>query len=468
MSDSEQRLRRYRSRAKRLLDEPDALRDLLARAQTKFGSAIAGSAGLRALGDELRLMVALLRAWLAGEYRGISRPSVLSIAAALLYFVVPLDGIPDFLLGLGYLDDIAVLSFVIRQLRVELDEFRLWQTQQGDAGEPAPEADPPRLLATPEHRGSDQRCPLWVLTVVLMLALCTGGCSLKFAYNNADRLIRWGLNDFIEITDEQSSYLDAELDRLLYWHRTTQLPLYANYIERLNARVAAAAGQPPETLLPAIEEFGEVAERWGKAIELEAQRVVLQMLLSMTEAQIEALPERMRDANEEFAESELDRSLKENRERWSEEYAKFFKRLTGRLNAEQRATLDRYAERYEPQYVLWMGYRERWQSDLLEVLRKLRSSELSAAEAEARLMQMNDNRASYYGEFGPAFERNEALAQEAAAAVLVALTERQRAKLNKRVDEVTTILRELVAEAPVAGPAPLDADGCLVATPGCP
>jgi hypothetical protein len=81
---------------------------------------------------------------------------------------------------------------------------------------------------------------------------------------------------------------------------------------------------------------------------------------------------------------------------------------------------------------------------------------------------MSESRADYYGDFGPAFERNEALAQEAAAAVLVSLTERQRTKLNKRVDEVATALRELVAEAPVAGPAPLRAEDCLVATPGCP
>ncbi|MEM1432670.1 MAG: DUF6279 family lipoprotein [Pseudomonadota bacterium] len=465
MSGARQRLARYRSRAQRLLDEPDALRDLLNRAQTKFGGAIDSSSGLRAIGDDLRLMVTLLRAWVAGEYRGISRPSVLSLAAALLYFVVPLDGIPDFLLGLGYVDDIAVLSFVIRQLRVELDAFRVWQA---GATSTAPTSPEPQALPPPDSTAADRRCPPWVVGLALLLVLCSGGCSLKFAYNNADRLIRWGLDDFIEINGEQRSYLDGELDRLLYWHRTTQLPLYANYIERLNARVAAAAGQPPEVLLPAIEEFGEVAERWGKTIELEAQRVVLQMLLSLTEAQIEALPDRMRDANEEFAESELDRNLEESRKRWSEDYAKFFKRLTGRLTAEQRATLDRYAADYEPQYVLWMGYRERWQTDLLDILRKLRSSELSAAEAEARIIGMNDNRASYYGEFGPAFERNEALAQEAAAAVLVALTERQRAKLNKRVNEVTTILRELVEEAPLAGPAALQAEGCLVATPGCP
>ena len=35
-----------------------------------------------------------------------------SIASALLYFILPIDAIPDFILGFGLMDDIGVILFI--------------------------------------------------------------------------------------------------------------------------------------------------------------------------------------------------------------------------------------------------------------------------------------------------------------------------------------------------------------------
>lgn len=40
-----------------------------------------------------------------------------TLIAALAYFVVPLDMVPDFLLGLGFADDVTVLAAAIRAVR---------------------------------------------------------------------------------------------------------------------------------------------------------------------------------------------------------------------------------------------------------------------------------------------------------------------------------------------------------------
>jgi len=47
------------------------------------------------------------------------------ILGALLYFVLPTDATPDFLPGIGYLDDTVVLGLVIRRLSSEIDKYRL-------------------------------------------------------------------------------------------------------------------------------------------------------------------------------------------------------------------------------------------------------------------------------------------------------------------------------------------------------
>lgn len=47
------------------------------------------------------------------------------ILGALLYFVLPTDVTPDFIPGIGYLDDTIVLGIVIRRLSTEIDNYRL-------------------------------------------------------------------------------------------------------------------------------------------------------------------------------------------------------------------------------------------------------------------------------------------------------------------------------------------------------
>jgi uncharacterized membrane protein YkvA (DUF1232 family) len=46
------------------------------------------------------------------------------ILAALLYFVIPFDATPDFVPFIGYVDDAAVLGFVIRRLSREIDRYK--------------------------------------------------------------------------------------------------------------------------------------------------------------------------------------------------------------------------------------------------------------------------------------------------------------------------------------------------------
>ncbi|GAB3394117.1 YkvA family protein [Azotobacter armeniacus] len=80
--------------------------------------------------EDLRLLQSLCLAWWRGEYRQVSQQALLSAIAGLLYFLSPLDAIPDWLLGLGFLDDIAVLAWVMRSWHGELEAFRAWLAAQ--------------------------------------------------------------------------------------------------------------------------------------------------------------------------------------------------------------------------------------------------------------------------------------------------------------------------------------------------
>jgi len=117
---------RYQFLAKRFL-KAGRLPTLLlsvARKREKLGN------GFAELADHLKLLQALCLAWWRGEYRAIDSRALLAVVAALLYFVTPLDAIPDWLVGVGLVDDLAGLAWVLRTWQVELAAFQQWRADQ--------------------------------------------------------------------------------------------------------------------------------------------------------------------------------------------------------------------------------------------------------------------------------------------------------------------------------------------------
>src|ERR1043166_10000681 len=76
----------------------------------------------------LQTMLRLVRAHHCGEYDQVGHDSLLWIVAALNYLVDPFDLIPDKTPFLGFIDDAAVVEFVVNRTRQALDDFMTWET----------------------------------------------------------------------------------------------------------------------------------------------------------------------------------------------------------------------------------------------------------------------------------------------------------------------------------------------------
>jgi uncharacterized membrane protein YkvA (DUF1232 family) len=123
---------RLMTRALELLKDPDKLRALVQSAGTKAEGARASDA-LKEIWETLMAFLRLLRAYVRGDYRNVPFKSLLLIIASVLYFVVPVDVIPDFVFGLGFLDDAAVLAWVFSVVREVVDDFTAWEALQPGA-----------------------------------------------------------------------------------------------------------------------------------------------------------------------------------------------------------------------------------------------------------------------------------------------------------------------------------------------
>ncbi len=120
-----------KARAAGYAKDAGKLNDLLDRASRKADSAKQRLTGVR---DSLQACLRLLRAYAGGRYRAIPWASLVSIIAAVIYFVMPLDFIPDFLLAIGLIDDAALLGWVLSSFKTDIDKFIEWELNNPSAG----------------------------------------------------------------------------------------------------------------------------------------------------------------------------------------------------------------------------------------------------------------------------------------------------------------------------------------------
>lgn len=286
--------------------------------------------------------------------------------------------------------------------------------------------------------------------IVCLLAFASG-CSVKMMYNNADRFARWAVNDYIQMDDAQEAYFSAEVDAIHYWHRTSELPLYADYLDSLPAAFDEEISEHD------VQEVFDTFYGWWEVFERKGLPFVTEMILSLSDEQVARLPERLEEDNERFAEDELGKPLDEVQAEWRKQYVDTMSRFSGRLTKEQKAYLDAQSVRYVPQFELWADYRARWQADLMDLLRSKRQDPEVFTEA---FVAIAENRESYYGEeLAAVFDANEKLAREVTAWLINNLTGKQRERLYERIGELADTFRELAAEVPDEIPR---SGGCLV------
>ena len=75
----------------------------------------------------VRVLVMMLRDWRAGRYEAVPWRTLAGIAALLLYLANPLDLIPDFLPGVGYADDLAIIALVWAAVRRDVEKYAAWK-----------------------------------------------------------------------------------------------------------------------------------------------------------------------------------------------------------------------------------------------------------------------------------------------------------------------------------------------------
>ncbi len=83
----------------------------------------------------------LIRAYFRRQYTAIPWQSLVLSIAAVIYFVSPIDVLPDLIPIAGILDDATVIGFVIAAIRSDMEKFLRWEAAHDVAEQPPAELE---------------------------------------------------------------------------------------------------------------------------------------------------------------------------------------------------------------------------------------------------------------------------------------------------------------------------------------
>lgn len=173
------------------------------------------------------------------------------------------------------------------------------------------------------------------LLVIVLLVSCS---TAQFGYRFLDNLIRWEINKYVSLAGQQSTDLDKALDVFHAWHRSSQLPVYSEFLNQQGKVLAA----------PAINST-QLQQAYDRAMSLwqvSARQLLpdlTQLLGGLSDAQVAQLQNNMDKKNREYEQEHI---LPSQEERLKDREEKMLERLEkwiGKPDAQQLALVKQWA-----------------------------------------------------------------------------------------------------------------------------
>ncbi len=220
----------------------------------------------------------------------------------------------------------------------------------------------------------------WRWCLILGLSAVLLACSVvRLAYNNADTLLYWKLDDAFDFNREQSALVHQRIAQWFAWHRRTQLPRYAQWLVQ-----AETDAMNPMTPQLACERREELQGMIFDAVD-HAMPAMAEVVLSLSPEQIAHLKKYEAKTNKDFRHDYLQKDPEDRVDAATKFTRKILEYFYGDLSDDQIQALrtDIAALPFNAQVVY--DERLRQQQLFLELIDGLQSQHASQAQAEAAL-----------------------------------------------------------------------------------
>ncbi len=119
--------KKFLGKAEAYIQQPTRLKHLLTDAYQKASEKNEVGSLAHEAWTTMQSLFRLVKAAASGEYTGIPGTTIAAAVAVLIYFLSPIDLIPDFIPVLGLLDDVALVAWFSTTIKHELERFADWE-----------------------------------------------------------------------------------------------------------------------------------------------------------------------------------------------------------------------------------------------------------------------------------------------------------------------------------------------------
>lgn len=124
------RLDKIWKRASEEIRDNERLNSLVGEVKDKLGNISLDEESRKSFTESINKIIMMIRAHLQGTYRAFSNKTALLLGFGLVYFITPVDLIPDFIPALGLVDDISLIYYILKSISEDIKAFDLWFSQQ--------------------------------------------------------------------------------------------------------------------------------------------------------------------------------------------------------------------------------------------------------------------------------------------------------------------------------------------------
>ena len=123
----ESSIKEYISKAKKIINDDEKLKKLIEDVLKKLKEISSDKKTSAKLNNSLRLFIRIINASTSKEYTYVPWKTICLIVAGLIYFIYPVDLIPDFIPVSGLIDDVALIAWIYESIQDDIEKFLEWE-----------------------------------------------------------------------------------------------------------------------------------------------------------------------------------------------------------------------------------------------------------------------------------------------------------------------------------------------------
>lgn len=221
----------------------------------------------------------------------------------------------------------------------------------------------------------------WLVALLLLVTALLPACTLvKVAYNQAQTLMYWRLDSYADFTREQAPRVHESLAQFHDWHRRTQLPIYADFLQGL--RPMLAENITPEQACTVFDQARSIADATLDPVHW----TMVWMATELNDEQLRHIEKKQDSTDADWRKQWLvDMTPEKRLEARFDQALSRAEMLYGSLDRPQKTALRAALSVSSFDARRSDAERQRRQQDLLTVLRKIRTEKLGIEAARTLL-----------------------------------------------------------------------------------